>query len=614
MKPLITMYERKKVLFVTGDVVLSAVSLLAAFLLRFDGTMPPEYNDRLIYYLVIFVILNLIFLAREKMYSFIWAFVGVKEFSRLIRALTYASLIFGLIVFIGRESFALFSGFPRSVVLISYILSILSIGLLRIAKRLYLEFAVGKKLPTGEPTLIVGAGRPGEHLIRNLLNREDDPYRLIGIVDDKSQNQGISIHGIPVIGYVTDIAKIVNEQGVKHIIIAFERDNVKAIREALDNARTAGITDIKIVPEFADLLGQTISFRNLKEISVEDLLGRDPAKIDTEEIQSFIHGRNVMVTGACGSIGAEICRQTAQFLPNKLILVDFNESGIFDLEQELKRSFPGTSFISIIANIADAEKMEKVMAKYKPEVVFHAAAYKHVPLMECHPEEAVMTNIFGTFHTAQAAFKNNVKKFVLISTDKAVNPISIMGKSKRATEMIINNLNKKGRTKFLAVRFGNVLASRGSVIPLFQEQIKYGGPVTITHPDMIRYFMTISEAALLVMEAGAIGKGGELFLLDMGKPVKIIDLAKELIRLSGYEPDVDIPITIIGVRPGEKVFEELLTDKEGARATKWEKIFISKTDDNSGSREIAKGLTALKKNLSDPEKLKKELNRFIKTN
>ncbi len=608
------MYERKTALFIIGDIVLSGVCLLAAFLFRFNGTIPPEYNDRLIYYLAIFVVLNLTFLAREKMYSFIWAFVGVKEFSRLIRALTYASVIFGLIVFIGRENFALFFGFPRSVVFLSYVLSIVSIGLLRIAKRLYLEFAVGKKLPSGEPTLIVGAGRPGEHLIRNLLNREDDPYRLIGIVDDKSQNQGISIHGIPVIGHVTDIAKIVGEQGIKHVIIAFERDNVKAIREALDRCRAAGITDIKIVPEFADLLGQTISFRNLKEISVEDLLGRDPAKIDTEEIQKFIHGRDVMVTGACGSIGAEICRQAAQFLPNKLILVDFNESGIFDLEQELKRSSPNAGLVSVIANVADEKKINAVMAKHKPEVIFHAAAYKHVPLMEYHPEEAVMNNIFGTLYAAEAAVKNKVKKFVFISTDKAVNPISVMGKTKRVAEMIVGDLNKKGQTKFMAVRFGNVLASRGSVIPLFQEQIKRGGPVTVTHSDMIRYFMTISEAALLVMEAGAIGKGGELFLLDMGKPVKILDLAKELIRLSGYEPDVDIPITVIGVRPGEKIFEELLTTKEGTRATKWEKVFISKTDDGLSLKEISKRLITLEKNLSNQEKLKSELDKFIDSN
>jgi len=604
-------YKRKESLFIIGDIILGAASLLAAFLFRFNGTIPSEYQGRLIYYLFIFIALNLIFLSRERMYSFIWSFVGVKELGRLIRALTYAGIIFGLIVFVGRENFALFSGFPRSVVFLSYILSVVFIGLLRIAKRLYLEFAIGKKLPTGEPTLIVGAGRPGEHLIRNLLNREDDPYRLIGIVDDKLQNQGISIHGIPVIGFVADIPKIAADEGVKHIIIAFERDNAKSIREAIDGARAAGITDIKIVPEFADLLGQAISFRNLKEISVEDLLGRDAAKIDTKEIQNFIHGRDVLVTGACGSIGAEICRQAAQFLPNKLMLVDFNESGIFDLEHELKRSFPTAGIVSIIANVADEKKMDMIMAKYKPEVVFHAAAYKHVPLMEYHPEEAVVNNIFGTLYTARAALKNKVKKFVLISTDKAVNPISVMGKTKRATEIIVSDLNKKSRTKFVTVRFGNVLASRGSVIPLFQEQIKYGGPVTVTHPDMVRYFMTISEAALLVMEAGAVGKGGELFLLDMGKPVKIIDLAKELIRLSGYMPDVDIPITITGIRPGEKIFEELLTTKEGTSATKWEKIFISKNEDGLGSKEIIKRLTSLEKNISDPEKLKKELDKFI---
>lgn len=609
-----SLYERKGALFIIGDIILSIASLVIAFWLRFDTVIPTEYKTRFVYYLAIFTALNLIFLSNQRMYSFIWSFIGVKELTRLIRALTYSSIIFGLIVFIGRENTALFSGFPRSIIFINYILSVGLIGLLRMAKRLYLEFAAGKKLPSGEPTLIVGAGRPGEHLIRNLLGREDDPYRIVGIVDDKPENQGISIHGIPVVGYVNDIPQIASNEGIKHIVIAFERDHAKAIKEALDMARNAGITDIKIVPEFADLLGQSISFRSLKEVSVEDLLGRDPAKIDTKEIKNLIHGHDVMVTGACGSIGAEICRQIATFLPNKLILVDFNESGIFDLEHELKRAFPNAGFTSIIASISDEKKIDAIMTKYKPEVVFHAAAYKHVPLMEYFPEEAVKTNIFGTLYTAKAAQKNKVKKFVLISTDKAVNPSSIMGKTKRATEIIINNLNKKGQTRFMAVRFGNVLASRGSVIPLFQEQIKHGGPVTVTHPDMTRYFMTIPEAALLVMEAGAIGKGGEIFLLDMGKPIKIIDLAKELIKLSGYEPDIDIPIAITGIRPGEKIFEELLTTEEGTSATKWEKIFISKNKNNFDEKRIASGLTKLQKVMGpyNENKVRSAIEDFIK--
>ncbi|MDP3947219.1 MAG: nucleoside-diphosphate sugar epimerase/dehydratase [bacterium] len=618
---------RKNILFGISDAALAAAALVVAFLLRFDGTLPAEYDARLPYYLLLYTGLNLLFLHYERMYSFTWSFVGLKELTRLWRALTYASAVFGLLVLL--DTIGFFVGFPRSVILLSYLVSMLFIGSLRIAKRLWLELAHGA-IPHGEPTLIVGAGRQGEHLIRHILGTPG-LYRVIGIVDEKPTNQGLLIHGIPVLGSIRDLPRLVHDHNVKHVIIAFERDHAKAIRETVEAARNAGVSDIKIVPEYSELLGQKLSFRDLKEVSVEDLLGRDPAKIDTEEIKRFLHGRVVLVTGAAGSIGSELCRQISQFLPAKLAMLDFNESGIFDLEHELRRSFPNAEFVSIIASITDRPRIHALMKMHKPEVVFHAAAYKHVPLMEEHPEEAAKANILGTACVAKAAKEAGVQKFVLISTDKAVKPLSVMGKTKRAAEIVVKSLNvvrppsttlrikgspqADGGTQFVAVRFGNVLGSRGSVVPLFQEQIRHGGPVTVTHPDMTRYFMTIPEAALLVMEAGAIGKGGEVFVLDMGKPVKIIDLAHELIRLSGYEPDTQIPIVITGIRPGEKIFEELLTAEEGRTATKWEKIHIAKTDNRLNQHEVEERLRALEalfeRNAPRAEEVIRHIDEFI---
>lgn len=604
------LHGRKAVFFATADAMLSGAAVILAFLLRFDGALPPEYYGRFPHYLLLFAALNLFFLRHERLYSFTWSFVGLKELTRLFRALSYSGMAFALLVLVDRETFNFFSGFPRSTVVLSYLIGILFIGGLRIAKRAWLELTDAAISPSGEPTLIIGAGRQGEHLIRHLQNAKSI-YRLVGIVDEQPANQGISIHGVPVLGYVRDIPEIARDEEVKHVIIALERDRAKSIRETVKTARTAGVSDIKIVPEYSELLGQKLSFRDLKEISVEDLLGRDPAAIDTEEIKTFIRGKTILVTGAAGSIGSELCRQISQFLPAKLLLLDFNESGLFDLEHELRRSFPNAEIRSLIANVADKKKIEAVIAACRPEVLFHAAAYKHVPLMEEHPEEAAKTNILGTSYVAEAAVQHGVQKFVLISTDKAVKPLSVMGKTKRAAEIITNCLNGKGPTKFVAVRFGNVLASRGSVIPLFQEQIRHGGPVTVTHPDMVRYFMTIPEAALLVMEAGAVGKGGEIFILDMGKPIKIIELAKELIRLSGYTPDVDIPIVITGMRPGEKIFEELLTSEEGAAATKWEKVFIGKTENSIKRAEVEKRVRALEQAFHEKAPSKEETLRLI---
>ena len=441
-----------------------------------------------------------------------------------------------------------------------------------------------------------------------------DNYRIVGLVDERPANQGISIHGLPVRGYIKDIPRIVNDENIKQVVIALERHETDAIQSAANISREAGVANIKIIPEFSELLGQTLSFRNLKEISIEDLLGRESTNIETKKIDEFIRSRVVLVTGAAGSIGSELSRQILQFSPSELIILDIDESGIFDLEHELRRLRPKADLKAVIANVTDGVKIAAVIGKHKPEVIFHAAAYKHVPLMEDHPEEAIKVNILGTLRTAQAAAKHGVQKFVLVSTDKAVRPVSVMGKTKRIAEMIIKSLNNESETNFVAVRFGNVLGSRGSVIPLFQEQIRRGGPVTVTHPDMVRYFMTIPEASLLVMEAGAVGQGGEIFILDMGKPIKILDLAHELIRLSGYTPDVHIPIAITGIRPGENLFEDILTEEEKqGGSTKWEKIYVSRTGNNLAFEEFLNHLKGLENILfsASKEELKKLLDELI---
>ncbi len=603
----------KIIIFTIADAVLSGTALVLAFLLRFEGTIPPEYQARILYFALIFALLNLFFLHRDRLYSFTWSFVSLAELNRLLRALSYASVVFALVIFLDLETFSFFTGFPRSVIVLSYILGLVFIGGLRIAKRIWFETLLGRSHTTGEPTLIVGAGRPGEHLIRNLKRIASGPHQIIGIVDEKLKNQGVSIHSVPVLGYIRDIPRLVEEHHIKHLVIALEREEAKAIQEAVEAARNVGITSIKIVPEFSELLGQALSFRALKEITVEDLLGREPTKIDTEAINDFIRDKTILVSGASGSIGSELCRQILRFSPRKLIALDLDESGLFDLEHELHRLFPKAEVQTMIANVTDREKMNYLVSSLKPDIIFHAAAYKHVHLMEEHPDEAVRTNIFGTLYLAQAAKNHGVHKFVLVSTDKAVMPISVYGKTKRIAEMVVKGLNEDEATKFVAVRFGNVLGSRGSVIPLFQEQIRRGGPVTVTHPDMIRYFMTIPEATLLVMGAGAIGEGGETFILDMGKPIKIIELAKELIRLSGYEPDIHIPIAITGIRPGENLAEEILTEEEKKQgATKWEKIYISKTENNLDFKTIADKLADLEKPFAGPaEGLRKKLDELL---
>ena len=577
--------------FLIADVILISLSVLLAFFVRFEGSIPQKYFlniQGLILFSIIFTIPLFYFF---NLYFFSWAYVSTEELISIIKALSLSFLLLTATYFILRDH-PLFSGFPRATPFLTYFFIFVLCGGLRFAKRIYLQI-----FPKGEKeekinVLIVGAGDLGEQILRALKSSLKIQYFPVGFVDNDLTKQGVLIHGLRVLGKIKDIPKIAKENLIEEIIIALPYGS-KEIKEAVEYGRKAKIKKIKILPSIGDLISGEVPLVKLKEIEIEDLLGREPIELDKKVIADFIRGKTVLITGAAGSIGSELSKQVASFYPSTLLILDQDESGIFNLFNELKEKFPKQNVKFIICNIRDEEKIKKIFQEFKPEIVFHAAAYKHVPLMEEHPDEAVKNNILGTEIVARAALENNCKKFIFISTDKAVNPTSVMGATKRVGEMICQVLNKKGKTKFISVRFGNVLDSRGSVIPIFKEQIKSGGPVTVTHPEMKRYFMLNSEACLLVMEAGAIGEGGEIFVLDMGKPIKILDLAKEMIKLAGFEPDKEIPITFIGPRPGEKLFEEVLSSEEGTSSTKYQRILIAKSKDPDEEK-LKSGLEKLK--------------------
>lgn len=432
-----------------------------------------------------------------------------------------------------------------------------------------------RKLEKGKRTLIVGAGDAGASIAKELIGSSKLNNELIGFVDKDPAKQNARIFGYPVLGYDDDIQKIVKEKDIEEIIIAIPSAPPSAIRR-LSTMCIEVCSEVKTLPGIYQLINGQVSVQRLRNVDVNDLLGREPVQTNISEIIGYIENQVVMVTGGGGSIGSELCRQIASHNPKQLIILDIYENNAYEIEQELKRKHHELNLVTLIASVRDSVRMDDIFKNYKPDIVFHAAAHKHVPLMETSPNEAVKNNIIGTYKVVKCADKYGVKRFVQISTDKAVNPTNIMGATKRVCEMIIQHFAKKSKTRFVAVRFGNVLGSNGSVIPLFRKQIEAGGPVTVTHKDIIRYFMTIPEAVSLVLQAGAYAEGGEIFVLDMGEQVRIYDLAKNLIRLSGYEPNKDIKIEITGLRPGEKLYEERLMEEEGLTRTANDKISIGK--------------------------------------
>ncbi len=582
---------KRGVLLGLGDALLLALALYLAFLIRFEGKIPSTHFSNLGFIIIVALALKLPIFYLFRLYRMSWAYVSFHELLDVFKAVTLSSVALGTFFFLWNSSVTIL---PRSVLMLDYLLTLFLIGGFRSARRIYQGWRGGFS-PEGRRVLIVGAGDAGEQIVRAMLSERRSQYFPVGFVDDDPAKQGITIHGVRVLGTRQEIPQLVQQHEVEELLIAMPSVSSKVIRETVEIGRRAGLKDIKILPGFHELVTGRVGLTDIRSLQLEDLLGREPVRLDMREIEAYLKDKIILVTGAAGSIGSELCRQIVKFTPQLVIALDQDESGLFAIHNELSQRFPTAKLSSVIADIRDRGKIERIFECYRPHVVFHAAAYKHVPLMEAHPDEAVKNNIWGTLVLAEAAQRTRVEKFVLISTDKAVNPTSVMGATKRVAEIILQALNGQGPTKFVSVRFGNVLGSRGSVIPIFQEQIKRGGPVTVTHEEMKRYFMVTSEAVLLVLQAGALGQGGEVFVLDMGEPVRIVDLAREMIRLSGYEPDRDIPIVFIGPRPGEKFFEELLTAEEGTVATKHEKIFVARTSAPSSPKQLWQQLRKLEK-------------------
>jgi FlaA1/EpsC-like NDP-sugar epimerase len=559
--------------FFLADLLLIALSLYMSFWLRFDGAIPSEFIRKFPDYFGLALIIKVTFLAVFGMYKISWRFFGLSDLQKLFAAVSLASLALAA-VFLGFRSRGPFSGFPRAVMLADYVMTLGVLSVLRISKRAVIEyFSKSGRMRRGRTrVLIVGAGDAGSGIGRDMLINRKSKYFPIGYVDDNLSKKGMNIHGIKVLGTRDDIPILLKTNAVDEVLIAISSFRSKDIRAVVEIIRNSGYpAKTKILPGIFDLVDGKVTLSDIKEVRVEDLLGREKVEIDFAAIRAFLTSKRVLITGAGGSIGSELVRTVLQFEPRSTVLLDIDETELFYLMNRFRGS--ATEIVPVIGDIRDRVKMEDVFAKFRPEIILHSAAYKHVPVLESYPEEAVKTNILGTKILGELALKYKIEKFVYISTDKAINPTSVMGSTKRVGEDMLRVLNGRNGTKFISVRFGNVLGSRGSVIPLFEEQIKRGGPVTVTHPDMKRYFMATSEAVLLVLEAAAIGEGGEAYILDMGEPIKILDLAREMIRLSGYEPDVGIPIVFSGLRPGEKLFEELLGAEEGSEPTEHAKIF-----------------------------------------
>ncbi|MHA6485284.1 polysaccharide biosynthesis protein [Paenibacillus sp. strain BS8-2] len=564
-------YRRRLSLLVLLD---SAIVVAAVWLGQL--LLGPSYGD-VESFSIYFVFTSLlgghhIFFFTYKLYKKAWEYASIGELLIMMKAamLTVVLSVFAQAVVLGVVHWRLLAA--------AGLIHLMLVGGSRLVWRIF-RSGFNKQSGKRKRTMIVGAGSAGTMLVRQLLSNSDTELYPVAFIDDDTNKQKLDIMGIPVCGGIQAIVTKAKELEIDNIVIAIPSLSKKQLYNIYTEcAKTSAKT--QTIPMLEDLATGRISVTQFRDVQVEDLLGREPVELDIESISGYVSRKVVLVTGAGGSIGSEVCRQVSRFLPEKLVLLGHGENSIYAIEMELKEMFKDTNikFFTEIADLQDADKMMAVMLAHRPDVVYHAAAHKHVPLMERNPEEAFKNNVLGTLNTARAAGKARVETFVMISTDKAVNPTSVMGSTKRLAEMIIQHMDRISSTKFVAVRFGNVLGSRGSVIPLFQKQIAKGGPVTVTHPDMVRYFMTIPEASRLVIQAGALARGGEIFVLDMGEPVRITDLAQNVIRMSGYTVE-DIGIVYTGIRPGEKLFEEMLGDKEMTEQQVYPKIYIGKVSD-----------------------------------
>lgn len=560
--------KMRQIILSAMDFIICVLScIVTMFLLRMKITTLSLLS------ILIYAVINEVCIFNFKCYDSLWKCGGEKEVASIFTACFCAIFPATTLAVLARQAI------NPAFYIVNVMVIIVGMVSLRISyrtmRRIVMKTELRQNASDSQRVLIVGAGEAGNMIVRELFKRPELKKMPVGVMDDDKNKQGKCVYDVPVLGTIDDVEQIVKNHCIDEIIICIANINPKRKREIINICKKTD-AKIKTIPGIYEIIDGKVNITKVRDVQIEDLLGREPIKMNLDDMNGIIKDKIIMVTGGGGSIGSELCRQIVKYEPKQLVLIDIYENNAYDIQQEIKRHFPEIDLKVLIASVRDEHKMEKIFEQYKPEIVFHAAAHKHVPLMEDSPCEAIKNNVFGTQNVVNLSDKYNVKKFVLISTDKAVNPTNIMGATKRCCEMIVQTKNKTSNTEFVAVRFGNVLGSNGSVVPLFKKQIEEGGPVTVTHEEVTRFFMTIPEAVSLVLQASAMAKGGEIFVLDMGEPVKIIDLARNLIKLSGFEPNVDIKIEVTGLRPGEKLYEEVLMDEEGLQKTSNNQIRIGR--------------------------------------
>lgn len=578
--------KMRQIILSAMDFIICVLScIVTMFLLRMKITTLSLLS------ILIYAVINEVCIFKFKCYDSLWKCGGEKEVASIFTACFCAIFPAVTLAVLAKQAI------NPAFYIVNVMVIIVGMVSLRISyrtmRRIVMKTELRQNASDSQRVLIVGAGEAGNMIVRELFKRPELKKMPVGVVDDDKNKQGKCVYDVPVLGTIDDVDQIVKNHCIDEIIICIANINPQRKREIINICKKTD-AKIKTIPGIYEIIDGKVNITKFRDVQIEDLLGREPIKMNLDDMNGIIKDKIIMVTGGGGSIGSELCRQIVKYEPKQLVLIDIYENNAYDIQQEIKRHFPEIDLKVLIASVRDEHKMDKIFEQYKPEIVFHAAAHKHVPLMEDSPCEAIKNNVFGTQNVVNLSDKYNVKKFVLISTDKAVNPTNIMGATKRCCEMIVQTKNKTSKTEFVAVRFGNVLGSNGSVVPLFKKQIEEGGPVTVTHEEVTRFFMTIPEAVSLVLQASAMAKGGEIFVLDMGEPVKIIDLARNLIKLSGFEPNVDIKIEVTGLRPGEKLYEEVLMDEEGLQKTSNNQIRIGRPIDIDEA-EFKKELNILKR-------------------
>jgi FlaA1/EpsC-like NDP-sugar epimerase len=569
---------------VITDICLICISLVVAYMIRFEFALVRVHLEQILKLLPMMVLVKVLFLFYFKVYKGMFRYASLSDLLKLSKALVSASVVIVCLVLFLLQ----FQGFSRAVFVLDGVVTFLFLGgfrlLIRIAyQRMETRFSktsstLNPLLPAKyDPTFIIGAGSTGEKILREIHGNPRLQFKIIGFLDDDIHKLKRSIHDIPILGKIDDLPRLSKKYEVKQALIAAPSASGKQIRHMVDICKQAKV-QFKTLPGFAELIDGKVSIKELRDVNYRDLLRREPVKLDIPEIRQYLMNKRVMITGAGGSIGSELCRQITRFQPESLILFDASEPNLYSIEMEMRHRVGYLKYSTVLGCMQDKNLVDRVLKRYRPHVIFHAAAYKHVPMLERNPWQAVINNVLGSKVIMEQAVRNKVRNFVMVSTDKAVRPTNVMGASKRICELLINAFMGNG-TKMMTVRFGNVVNSAGSVVPLFREQIERGGPLTITHPEVTRFFMTIPEASQLVLQSAVLGKGGEIFILDMGTPIKIADMARDLIRLSGKEPDEDIEIVFTGLREGEKLYEELITEGEGIVSTSHEKIMVLKSQD-----------------------------------